>query len=382
MRVRAPKYESCVARALLLIAVTLTSALPCSAQEAQPASKELPVILLTGFEPFGGRGANASWEGVKALDGVEWNGYRLAARQMQVVWGAPLKQLEEWTKELRPVAVFSFGEGQPGSFALETEASNRRGGFPDNRNERPTEPAIVTGGPEELQASIDAAAIAKRLAAYGFPVRVSTEAGDYLCEECLYSLEYLKSGQKLHAHVMFCHVPPLGSEIEGPRVEGDYIAKFVGHVLAAYAGLYQATAPGTQPQEQKAAAADPREAELQATVQHYFRTWSNVQMDAYEECFLREACIQYVDDRGNVFSRATDRFFTEQRSAQRRSPGTEVPLSIKITFEAKLARAVVYWKLTNGKRVEFGYDHFTFMQRDGKWRILNLVFYGADPPGR
>ena len=36
-----------------------------------------------------------------------------------------------------------------------------------------------------------------------------------------------------------------------------------------------------------------------------------------------------------------------------------------------------HWKLTAGKRVEYGYDHFTLMKQDGQWRIVNLVFYGA-----
>ena len=45
-----------------------------------------------------------------------------------------------------------------------------------------------------------------------------------------------------------------------------------------------------------------------------------------------------------------------QRDAHRRSPSrmVEVPESIEIRFEQKLARAVVFWKLTAGARVENG----------------------------
>ena len=63
---------------------------------------------------------------------------------------------------------------------------------------------------------------------------------------------------------------------------------------------------------------------------------------------------------------------------QSTSPAVEVPTSIDIRFEAKLARAVVAWKLTQGRRVETGYDHFTLIKLGGKWRIVNLVFYGTD----
>ena len=55
----------------------------------------------------------------------------------------------------------------------------------------------------------------------------------------------------------------------------------------------------------------------------------------------------------------------------------EVPVKTDITFEADLARAVVYWKLTAGPRTQFGYDHFTLIKQDGEWKIANLVFYGT-----
>jgi hypothetical protein len=59
-----------------------------------------------------------------------------------------------------------------------------------------------------------------------------------------------------------------------------------------------------------------------------------------------------------------------------------VPESIDIRFEAKLARVVVYWKLTIGSTREvFGYDHFTLSKRNGKWGIVNLVFYETKRSG-
>jgi ABC-type transporter MlaC component len=37
----------------------------------------------------------------------------------------------------------------------------------------------------------------------------------------------------------------------------------------------------------------------------------------------------------------------------------------------------VYWKLTAGPRLQYGYDHFTLMKQNGEWKIVNLVFYGV-----
>ena len=87
-----------------------------------------PVILLTGFEPFGAkRPPNPSWEAIKTLNDTEWNGHRIVAVQLPVVWGEPLKQIEAQIESLKPVAVFSFGQGAPGAFAVEVRARNERG---------------------------------------------------------------------------------------------------------------------------------------------------------------------------------------------------------------------------------------------------------------
>lgn len=122
---------------------------------------------------------------------------------------------------------------------------------------------------------------------------------------------------------------------------------------------------------------DARTAEVKQFIETYFRTWSNRQMDAYADCFLPEAVIQYVDANGRVRVQTKEPFCAEQRKVQSISPAQEVPTSMEIRFEARLARAVVGWKLTQGRRVETGYDHFTLIKLNGRWRILNLVFYAT-----
>jgi len=65
------------------------------------AAAEKPVILLTGFEPFGEqRPPNPSWEGIAKLNDTEWQGYRLVSLQIPVIWGAPLKELEPRIQQL------------------------------------------------------------------------------------------------------------------------------------------------------------------------------------------------------------------------------------------------------------------------------------------
>jgi pyroglutamyl-peptidase len=236
-------------RVLLTLTVVLVIGLcrfqPLNAED-KPAPKDdasdLPVILLTGFEPFGpGRPANPSWEGVKRLDGKQWKGHRLVAKQLPVEWGAPLEHLTPWLDELKPVAVFSFGQG--GGYALETLADNQRGGGRDNRGERAANKVIVADGPEKIEATIDAAALAKVLARRGHHVGISREAGNYLCEECLYSLEHLKAQKKLDkVTVLFCHIPPLSDRYSAADAE-----QFMQDMLEAWYEVY----PQAEPEQSK-----------------------------------------------------------------------------------------------------------------------------------
>jgi pyroglutamyl-peptidase len=371
--------------ALLILIVSLS----CSAHEPQPpqtregatAANNSPVILLTGFEPFGDpKSPNASWEGVRQLDGQSWKGYQLVCKQMQVVWGAPLAQLQQWNSLYHPVAIFCFGQGSPGYFALESKAVNLRGQHLDNKQQEPPGPTIVEDGPQTLNASSDCLELSRRLSAQGYPVRVSEDAGKYLCEEALYSLEYLKSSGQLTAPVLFCHVPPLGSRIQDRQVDAPLIQQFVGDTLETwYTAFQQPDAAPAQAAVTKAADASGHQ-EVEAFIRRYFQTWSDQDMDAYGRCFASNACIQFIDPDGRISLYTLAPFLTSQRESHRRARHrqTEVAESIDIRFEAQLARVVAYWKLTAGPRTEFGYDHFTLIKQQGQWRIANLVFYAAE----
>lgn len=399
--------------AIVLVGVAASSTrTPAQAQTADAradagASSKVarePVILLTGYEPFGKhRPPNSSWQGIKDLDGRLWTGYRLVAREMPVVWGAPLEYLPRWIDEYKPVAIFSFGMGMPGAFAIETVGTNYRARYPDNNGKKPSSRRIVAGAPDVFHASAqESRRMAELLTRKGQTVRISTHAGHYLCEEALYSLEYLKKSRHLDTRVQFCHVPPLGTKIRGVVVTRNYVERFVLDTLESWAEMNRSSRPRRPvilasairpsreaadpaavqaPRGQNAAAKDddPRLADVRAFVEHYFRSWSDQDMDAYDACFLPESFVQYIDDRGTITITDKRRFVASQREVHRRSPerNIEVPESVEVRMEGRLAHAVVFWKLTSGARVQKGYDHFTLMRREGKWRIVNLVFYAT-----
>lgn len=178
-------------------------------------------ILLTGFEPFDGREQNASWIAANALAQQQYSGTQLRAVLIPVCWGAPRRVLDPIVAEWQPHVIIGMGEGEPGVFRLESVANNTRRERTDNDGKLPEGRVIEPGGPTCRTASIDCTTLRGALAAPGLPVRVSTDAGAFLCEELLYTLESLRNAHETLDTVLFVHLPPFGTalELQGqPRV--------------------------------------------------------------------------------------------------------------------------------------------------------------------
>jgi hypothetical protein len=130
-------------------------------------------------------------------------------------------------------------------------------------------------------------------------------------------------------------------------------------------------------QQAEPRAKDQRVDEIKEFIGRYFKTWSSQDMKGYDGCFLPDATVQFIDEEGQLSTHGRRQFIASQTDFHRKAQvrATEVPESIDVRFEAKLARVVVFWKLTQGMRTETGYDHFTLLKHDGNWRIVNLTFY-------
>ncbi len=206
-------------------------------------SSELPTsgtVLITGFEPFMRGPVNASWEAVKNLDGEQLGGFTLKVARLRVVWGSPKEQLDELVRDSGAVAVFSFGQGHPGEMALETRAQRERGNGRDNLG-IPGAGGITDDGPDLHHTRYDAESVRTKLRAKGWPVRVSTDAGQYLCEENLYVLMELERIAKVQV-TGFCHLPPLGTMMEDGRVaDADLLGAFVRELVKVRLGVEEAS---------------------------------------------------------------------------------------------------------------------------------------------
>ena len=180
-----------------------------SVARAQTSNGQPSAIVVSGFEPFGGRDRNASWTLAAAI--AQAFPHKVRALQIPVVWGAPLTAINN-AKPL-PQVWIAFGEGTP-EFQIEILAHNQRGMHPDNNGAKPAAPEIVSAAAPELKQQAQVTDLAAALTQAGFPTHVSQSAGRYLCEEMLYSLLY---AQQQHPEalrlVLFIHVPTLEQSI-------------------------------------------------------------------------------------------------------------------------------------------------------------------------
>lgn len=170
-------------------------------------------VLLTGFEPFGERTVNDSWEAVRVLEGQTVAGRRVAVARLPVVYDGVGGPLAAAIERERPEVVLSFGEGTE---VVRVETAGRNGYNAkrplDNAGRPPPRDAIEPAGPAVVSGAIPAARIVAAWGRAGLPSRESDDAGGYLCNECLYRLlRYAGPGADGVRRRGFVHLPVAGT---------------------------------------------------------------------------------------------------------------------------------------------------------------------------
>ena len=202
--------------------LTMLVVFSCAAISQAGESTNKPVILLTGFEPFGGSSFNTSWDVVSKFDGQEIAGYIIKTVRLKVVYDKIGEPLAEAIEKTKPVAVISFGEGTP---EIHVEKIARNGYHPakppDNDGNAPPRDAIVPGGAQTIRSGLPADAIVKNLNDAGIKATTSDDAGGYLCNECFYRLMTVKNAPVIRGFVHVPVVPP--TDEAGRKQLGDAV---------------------------------------------------------------------------------------------------------------------------------------------------------------
>lgn len=192
-----------------------------------------PVVLLTGFAPFGGEAVNPSWQAVQQLHGRHVAGHRIVGRQLPVEFGASLKALRTAIRETKPALVLCVGQaGGRATMALERVAINVDDArIPDNAGVQPIDTRIVDDGPAAYFTGLPIKAMLAALNDAGIPVEVSQTAGTYVCNHVFYGLMHALRNRRIRGG--FVHIPyspeqaahhpgapslPVGTVVHGLRI--------------------------------------------------------------------------------------------------------------------------------------------------------------------
>jgi pyroglutamyl-peptidase len=173
------------------------------------------MILLTGFEPFGGETVNPSWAAARsAARLLQSEGLDVQALELPCVFGESATLLEEALERYRPELVLCAGQagGRP-RISLERAAINCDDArIPDNAGNRPVDEPVVQGGPAAYFTSLPVNAALAALTAQNIPAEVSQSAGTYVCNHVFYALMHalrLRPGTRGG----FVHVPYEDSQL-------------------------------------------------------------------------------------------------------------------------------------------------------------------------
>jgi pyroglutamyl-peptidase len=201
-----------------------------------------PVILLTGFEAFGGHAANPSEEVAKALDGRVVSGRVVRAAVLPVDHATTGLRVAQLVHELEPRAIVHLGlAAGRARIALERVALNVMDfDTPDNAGYRARNEPCVPGGPPAYFATLPLAAMLEALLADGVPAYLSNTAGTYLCNQTLYGTLHRLAADGLPARAGFIHLPLLpamvaGAGLEQPSMDAALMVRAVETVLGVVA---------------------------------------------------------------------------------------------------------------------------------------------------
>lgn len=178
------------------------------------------IILVTGFEPFGSRNINGSWEAVKNLNGKQIGNKEIVVAMLPVLWDVAATKLHDLVKTHQPVMIISFGEAAGFPVRLETTAQNVRGKYRDNDSKLPSTRFIYRDGPDAVSTALPISIMQSALNNQNLPFMLSNDAGTYLCNEIFYTLMHDPGTEE--AKIIprgFVHVPSYMSRIKNKNGE-------------------------------------------------------------------------------------------------------------------------------------------------------------------
>jgi pyroglutamyl-peptidase len=175
-------------------------------------------ILVTGFSAFPGAPVNPSAAIVMRLlrrhaRRFRLHGIKLQTAVLPVVYDAVTRELEELIARTRPDAIVHLGlASRRQQVSVETRAVNRITMLHPDAAKRPAAAyAVHARGLPVLRSPLATPSLVTLMRRTGVPTQLSMDAGDYVCNQTLYTS--LASGG---APAVFIHVPRLTGKRHAP----------------------------------------------------------------------------------------------------------------------------------------------------------------------
>jgi pyroglutamyl-peptidase len=169
-------------------------------------------MLIVGFTGYAGRGINPAAEVAKALDGERIGGRDVVGAVLPVDYAGLPRRLAELIERHAPRAVICLGlwPGEP-VIRLERLGVNVNDfEVPDNEGRIASGP-IDPSGPAARLTSLPIEDIQHRLLDAGIPARLSSSAGNFLCNATLYTVLGIAEARSIRGG--FIHLPYLPAQV-------------------------------------------------------------------------------------------------------------------------------------------------------------------------
>ena len=171
---------------------------------------EKGVILLTGFEPFGGSDVNPSILACREIEGKTFNGYRVVVEEIPLRFHEINDIIKGHVSRYTPAVVVSTGQGGGGGLSVERVAINVGSArMPYNCGYKPVDEPLNADGPVAYWTRLPYRRMLEGLKGAGVPARLSNSAGTFGCNQIFYHLMDHLANEGIETPAGFIHVPLL-----------------------------------------------------------------------------------------------------------------------------------------------------------------------------
>ena len=173
------------------------------------------ILLLSGFEPFGGSNINPSEQVVKTLAGKEYPNTEIITSILPVDREAGPQRLIQTVEESKPEVVLCLGEARGrAAFSIERVAINLMDyRIEDNAGNLIQDQPIIPNGPSAYFCTLPVRQIMEAIQGEGVPATLSLSAGAFLCNQVIYILLHYLDKNDLAIPAGFIHLPSLPQQI-------------------------------------------------------------------------------------------------------------------------------------------------------------------------